>query len=64
MILSCRAGLRHSSELLYWGRKFLKKKHMHALPNGIIALKGGDLRPEINALPGKGGNYTDVFPHP
>ena len=44
------------------GQKFLKKKHQHALPNGIIALKGGDLRAEIKALPGKGKSYSDVFP--
>lgn len=55
-------GVAPLDKLLFWGRKFLKKKHIHALPNGIIALKGGDLRPEINALPGKGGNYTDVYP--
>jgi 16S rRNA (guanine527-N7)-methyltransferase len=55
-------GVAPLDKLLFWGRKFLKKKHIHALPNGIIALKGGDLRPEINALPGKGSNYTDVFP--
>lgn len=55
-------GVAPLDKLLFWGRKFLKKKHIHALPNGIIALKGGDLRPEINALPGKGSNYTDVYP--
>ena len=47
---------------MVWGQKFLKKKHFHALPNGILALKGGDLRAEIKALPGKGNSYTDVFP--
>ena len=55
-------GVAPLDKLLVWGQKFLKKKHLHALPNGIIALKGGDLRPEIKALPGKGFSYTDVFP--
>lgn len=55
-------GVATLDKLLIWARKFIKKKHQHALPNGIIALKGGDLRAEIKALPGKGKNYTDVFP--
>ncbi len=55
-------GVASLDKLLIWARKFIKKKHQHALPNGIIALKGGDLRAEIKALPGKGKNYTDIFP--
>ncbi|MBL7828836.1 MAG: 16S rRNA (guanine(527)-N(7))-methyltransferase RsmG [Saprospiraceae bacterium] len=55
-------GVATLDKLMAWSRKFLKKKHMHALPNGLIALKGGDLTPEINSLPGKGRSYTEVFP--
>ena len=55
-------GVAPLDKLMVWGQKFLKKKHFHALPNGILALKGGDLRAEIKALPGKGKSYTDVFP--
>jgi 16S rRNA (guanine527-N7)-methyltransferase len=55
-------GVAPLDQLLHWGKKFLKKKHFHALPNGILALKGGNLHPEIKALPGKGKNYTDLFP--
>lgn len=55
-------GVTTLENLLFMGRKFLKKKHIHGLPNGIIALKGGDLMPEIKALPGKGKSYTEVFP--
>lgn len=55
-------GVATLDKLLIWGQKFMKKDHMHALPNGILALKGGDLRAEIKALPGKGKSYTDVFP--
>ncbi len=50
------------NKLLAWSFKLLKKKHLHAYPNGLIALKGGDLRAEIKALPGKGQSYTEVFP--
>lgn len=55
-------GVATLDKLLIWGRRFLKKKHVHALPNGILALKGGDLREEIKLLPGKGKNYSEVFP--
>lgn len=48
-------------KLLQWGQRLLKKKHVHSYPNGIIALKGGDIRAEIKALPGKADNYTEVF---
>lgn len=49
-------------KLLAWSFRLLKKRHAHAYPNGLIALKGGDLRPEIGALPGKGRSYTEIFP--
>lgn len=49
-------------KLLAWSARLLKKKHQHAYPNGLVALKGGDLREEIKALPGKGASYTEVFP--
>lgn len=54
-------GVAPLDKLLVWSQRLLKKKHVHAYPNGIIALKGGDLRQEINALPGKGKAYTEVF---
>lgn len=50
-------------KLLIWGQKFLKKKHhTHVLPNGLLVLKGGDLHGEILILPGKGKEYTEVYP--
>lgn len=55
-------GVAPLDKLLVWSQRLLKKKHSHAYPNGIIALKGGDLRAEIKALPGKGETYSDVFP--
>jgi len=55
-------GVATLDKLLIWSQRLLKKKHLHAYPNGIVALKGGDLRAEIAALPGKGDTYTEVFP--
>lgn len=43
-------GVAPLDKLLAWSRPLLKKKHLHALPNGLIALKGGDLRPELDLL--------------
>ncbi len=55
-------GVASLEKLLGWSQRFLKKKHTHVLPNGILALKGGNLSPEIRELPGKGKEYTEVFP--
>ena len=55
-------GVATLDKLLVWSQKFLKKKHVHVLPNGILALKGGNLSTEIRELPGKGKEYTEVFP--
>lgn len=55
-------GVAPLDKLLLWSQHLLKKKHQHAYPNGIIALKGGDLQAEIRALPGKGSDYAEVFP--
>ena len=49
-------------KLLTWSQRLLKKKHQHAYPNGIIALKGGRLDGEMQLLPGKYEAYTEVFP--
>jgi len=55
-------GVATLDKLLSWSQRFLKKKHIHILPNGILALKGGNLSTEIRELPGKGKEYTEVFP--
>ena len=55
-------GVASLHKLMVWGQKFLKKKHEHVLPNGILALKGGDISAEVRDLPGKGKEYTEVFP--
>lgn len=55
-------GVTTLDKLLVWTQKFMKKSHVHVLPNGLIALKGGDLKAEIRELPGKGKEYSEVFP--
>ena len=55
-------GVTTLDKLLIWSQRLLKKKHAHVYPNGIIALKGGDLRAEIKSLPGKGATYSEIFP--
>lgn len=55
-------GVAPLDKLLQWSQRLLKKKHTHSYPNGIIALKGGDIRAEIKLLPGKAENYSEVFP--
>ncbi|MCB0705021.1 MAG: 16S rRNA (guanine(527)-N(7))-methyltransferase RsmG [Saprospiraceae bacterium] len=47
-------------KLAIWTQHLYKRDQRHALPNGLFALKGGNLGSEIKALPK--GNYTEVFP--
>ena len=47
-------------QLMRWSQRLIKKNHIHALPNGILALKGGDMKAEIKAM-GK-GQYVEVSP--
>lgn len=53
-------GVSSLDKLLAWSQRLLKHKHMHALPNGLIALKGGNLKAEIKALPK--GSYVELVP--
>ena len=45
-------------QLFRWSRRLIKNKHINALPNGILALKGGNIRQEVKAL-GK-GQYVEI----
>ena len=47
-------------QLKIWGQKFFKQRGMNPMPNGLIALKGGNVKLEIKALPK--GEYTEVYP--
>lgn len=48
------------NKLLPWCNKLIKTKHQHVLPNGILALKGGDIKAEVKELPK--GNYVEIYP--
>ncbi|MFM2268526.1 MAG: hypothetical protein RL757_1967 [Bacteroidota bacterium] len=47
-------------QLARWSLRSLKKKHIHAYPNGIIALKGGNIKEEMRLLPFR--PYYEVQP--
>lgn len=55
----CRA-VASLDKLFAWSMPLLSKKEKHAIPNGLITLKGGDLEAEIQALPR--GSYVDILP--
>ena len=38
-------------KLVLWSRKLIEQKQVHSVPNGIIALKGGNLKEELSVLP-------------
>jgi 16S rRNA (guanine527-N7)-methyltransferase len=48
-----------SDKLMDWAHQLIAKKHKNAYPNGVIALKGGNLRAELRLLPGKSKEYTE-----
>jgi 16S rRNA (guanine527-N7)-methyltransferase len=48
------------NQLRLWSVRLLKNKQTHAFPNGLIALKGGNIQAEIKALPK--GEYTENYP--
>ncbi len=37
--------------LSHWSRRLVHEHHKNAIPNGLIALKGGDLKNELKTLP-------------
>ncbi len=47
-------------QLFRWSQRLYAKQHLHALPNGLIALKGGKINAELNTLPK--GEYSQVYP--
>ncbi|MDX1666497.1 MAG: 16S rRNA (guanine(527)-N(7))-methyltransferase RsmG [Saprospiraceae bacterium] len=48
------------SRLLEWSRPLLKKEHKNIMPNGLIALKGGQIEEEIGDL--QKGEYVERYP--
>ena len=57
--VTCRA-VASLDKLVLWTQRLLRREERHALPNGLLTLKGGRLREEIKAL-GK-GVYVEQFP--
>lgn len=47
-------------QLKLWSQRMFKEKEQNGMPNGLIALKGGDVQGEIKTLPK--GEYTEVYP--
>ncbi|MEO0041482.1 MAG: hypothetical protein RL329_930 [Bacteroidota bacterium] len=47
-------------KLALWSLKSLKRKQQHGIPNGIIALKGGNVREEFKLITGK--PYFELIP--
>ena len=45
------------NKLIQWSRKHLSNKHKHIIPNGIIALKGGNLKAELKEI--RKGEYYE-----
>ena len=46
-------------KILLWSRKLIKSSHINAFPNGIIALKGGNIKDEMKLLPR--GEYFEII---
>ncbi len=40
-----------AEKLIFWSRKLIEQKQVHSVPNGLIALKGGNLKEELSVLP-------------
>jgi 16S rRNA (guanine527-N7)-methyltransferase len=47
-------------KIVPWSMPLIREKQLHALPNGILALKGGDVKEELKALPR--GTYAEIYP--
>lgn len=54
----CR-GVARMDKLYLWTRSKFKKKHRNVLPNGLLAMKGGNPKNEIDLLPKY--EYTEVY---
>lgn len=47
-------------KLVHWSLPLIHNKHRNTYPNGIIALKGGDVKKEVAAANNK--IYSEIFP--
>jgi len=46
-------------QLLRWSRRLISSTHQHTIPNGLITLKGGNVKDEIKTLGKK--EYTESY---
>jgi 16S rRNA (guanine527-N7)-methyltransferase len=53
-------GVAPLDKLVEWSFRLIADKQRHAMPNGLLALKGGNVDAEIRALPR--GSYAETFP--
>ncbi len=53
-------GVATLDKLLLWTENLMDRKQRHLYPNGLLALKGGNLKGEIAALPK--GSFYELFP--
>ena len=53
----CRA-VTTIDKLVMWSKLLVKEEQQHGLPNGLIALKGGNISEELKLLPTK--EYTEI----
>ena len=47
-------------KLKIWSDRLIRKKQEHAIPNGLLTLKGGNVQQEMKSLPR--GEYVEVYP--
>ena len=45
-------------QLFRWSQRLIKNKQLHAMPNGLLALKGGAIDREVKAI--AKGNYIEI----
>lgn len=57
--VTCR-GVAKLDKLRIWIARLIKRKEQHAIPNGLLALKGGRIEDEIKELPR--GEYLEQYP--
>jgi len=47
-------------KIVPWSLPLIRDEQLHALPNGILALKGGNVKEELKVLPR--GTYSEIYP--
>lgn len=47
-------------KIVPWSLPLIRDEQLHAIPNGILALKGGNVKEELKAMPR--GTYSEVYP--